>query len=194
MGLVSFETNVSKTAGQIHEIELVYRDDLSLYWAIMCDVRGINAFTSETFKTQSLSENQMHLKRATQGAFCVSNANAKSQTRKSIKINVICNTWMCASYIVLMVWTATQTCIYCYANSHTFFCIFIKYIWPFASMGYTQITSTIINKSFNTWIKMVAEIILCIYPLFAWFLNNIPLQTYCLIASYTIKHSCLPES
>ena len=32
MGLhvVSFETNVSKTAGQIHEIELVYRDDLSL--------------------------------------------------------------------------------------------------------------------------------------------------------------------
>ena len=28
MGLVSFKTNVSKTAGQIHEIELVYRDDL----------------------------------------------------------------------------------------------------------------------------------------------------------------------
>ena len=41
VGLVSFETNVSKTAGQIHEIELVYRDDLSLDWAIMCDVRGI---------------------------------------------------------------------------------------------------------------------------------------------------------
>ena len=57
MGLVSFETNVSKTAGQIHEIELVYRDDLSLDWAIMCDVRGIKAFTSEmnvtfAFKTQ----------------------------------------------------------------------------------------------------------------------------------------------
>ena len=30
MGLVSLETNVSKTAGQIHEIEFVYRDDLSL--------------------------------------------------------------------------------------------------------------------------------------------------------------------
>ena len=29
VGLVSFETNVSKTAAQIHEIELVYRDDLS---------------------------------------------------------------------------------------------------------------------------------------------------------------------
>ena len=28
--LVSFETNVSKTAGQIHEIEFVYQDDLSL--------------------------------------------------------------------------------------------------------------------------------------------------------------------
>ena len=41
VGLVSFETNVSKTAGQIHEIELVYQDDLSLDWAIMCDVRGI---------------------------------------------------------------------------------------------------------------------------------------------------------
>ena len=41
VGLVSFETNVSKTAGQIHDIELVYRDDLSLDWAIMCDVRGI---------------------------------------------------------------------------------------------------------------------------------------------------------
>ena len=27
---VSFETNVSKTAGQIHEIELVYGVDLSL--------------------------------------------------------------------------------------------------------------------------------------------------------------------
>ena len=38
VGLVSFEINVSKTAGQFHEIELVYRDDLSLDWAIMCDV------------------------------------------------------------------------------------------------------------------------------------------------------------
>ena len=32
----------------------------------------------------------MRLKRETQGAFCVLNANAKSQTRKSMKINVIC--------------------------------------------------------------------------------------------------------
>ena len=38
-----------------------------------------------SFKTQV--ENQMRLKRETQGAFCVS--NAKSQTRKSMKINVI---------------------------------------------------------------------------------------------------------
>ena len=35
VGLVSFETNVSKTTGQIHEIiELVYQDDLSLEWAM----------------------------------------------------------------------------------------------------------------------------------------------------------------
>ena len=32
----------------------------------------------------------MRLKRETQGAFCVLNANPKSQTRKSMKINVIC--------------------------------------------------------------------------------------------------------
>ena len=32
----------------------------------------------------------MHLKRETQGAFCGLNANAKSQMRKSMKINVIC--------------------------------------------------------------------------------------------------------
>ena len=32
----------------------------------------------------------MRLKRETQGAFGVLNANAKSQTRKSMKINVIC--------------------------------------------------------------------------------------------------------
>ena len=32
----------------------------------------------------------MRLKRETQGAFCVLNPNAKSQTRKSMKINVIC--------------------------------------------------------------------------------------------------------
>ena len=38
----------------------------------------------------NLSENKTRLKRETQGAFCVLNANAKSQTRKSMKINVIC--------------------------------------------------------------------------------------------------------
>ena len=32
----------------------------------------------------------MRLKRETQGTFCVLNPNAKSQTRKSMKINVIC--------------------------------------------------------------------------------------------------------
>ena len=37
-----------------------------------------------------MSENKTRLKRETQGAFCVLNANAKSQTRKSMKINVIC--------------------------------------------------------------------------------------------------------
>ena len=37
-----------------------------------------------------MSENKIRLKRETQGAFCVLNANAKSQTRKSMKINVIC--------------------------------------------------------------------------------------------------------
>ena len=41
----------------------------------------------------------MRLKRETQGAFCVLNANAKSQTRKSMKINVICT--VVASSIVL---------------------------------------------------------------------------------------------
>ena len=35
----------------------------------------------------SLSENQMHLKRETQSALCVSNAKAKSQTRKSMYVN-----------------------------------------------------------------------------------------------------------
>ena len=35
-----------------------------------------------------MSENKTRLKRETQGAFCV--LNAKSQTRKSMKINVIC--------------------------------------------------------------------------------------------------------
>ena len=35
----------------------------------------------------------MRLKRETQGAFCVLNANAKSQTRKSMKINVICTVY-----------------------------------------------------------------------------------------------------
>ena len=95
VGLVSFETNVSSS--QIHEIELVYRDDLSLDWMIMYDVRGIKCIYKWNEchvyfynASWSLSENRMHLKRETQGAFCVSNTNAKSQTRKSMKINVIC--------------------------------------------------------------------------------------------------------
>ena len=37
----------------------------------------------------------MRLKREMQGAFCVLNANAKSQTRKSMKINVICTVIVC---------------------------------------------------------------------------------------------------
>ena len=65
VGFVSFETNVSKTAGQIgfHEIELAYRDDLSLDWAIMFDVKGIkhvykwneshNVWKSNVFKTRN---------------------------------------------------------------------------------------------------------------------------------------------
>ena len=63
----------------------------------MCDVRCIK----RVYKSNehlvcvenanlNLSENKMHLKRETQGAFCILNANAKSQTRKSMKINVIC--------------------------------------------------------------------------------------------------------
>ena len=37
-----------------------------------------------------MSDNKTHFKRETQGAFCALNGNAKSQTRKSMKINVIC--------------------------------------------------------------------------------------------------------
>ena len=37
-----------------------------------------------------MSESKMRLKPETHGAFCVLNANAKSQTRKYMKINVIC--------------------------------------------------------------------------------------------------------
>ena len=44
-----------------------------------------------------MSENKTRLKRETQGAFCVLNANAKSQTRKSMKINVIC-TVVCGDF------------------------------------------------------------------------------------------------
>ena len=40
----------------------------------------------------------MRLKRETQGAFCVLNANAKSQTRKSMKINVICTVYTYTNY------------------------------------------------------------------------------------------------
>ena len=63
----------------------------------MCDVRCIkrgyksNARLVCVYNANlNLSENKTRLKRETQGAFCVLNANAKSQTRKSMKINVIC--------------------------------------------------------------------------------------------------------
>ena len=63
----------------------------------MSDVRGIKHVYKWNERhvcvynaSWSLSENQMHLKREMQGAFCVLNANAKSQTRNSMKINVIC--------------------------------------------------------------------------------------------------------
>ena len=86
-------------------------------WAIMCDVTGhshwIDNVRCNMHQTRlqvkrtsrlrlkrvwNLSENKMRLKRETQGAFCVLNANAKSQKRKYMKINVICtvpilNTW-----------------------------------------------------------------------------------------------------
>ena len=48
----------------------------------------------------NLSENKMRLKRETQGAFCVLNANAKSQTRKSMKINVICTVCMLWAHVI----------------------------------------------------------------------------------------------
>ena len=51
-----------------------------------------NAVTSQTHV--SFAFNKTRLKRETQGAFCVLNANAKSQTRKSMKINVICTVCM----------------------------------------------------------------------------------------------------
>ena len=44
----------------------------------------------------------MRLKRETQGAFCVLNANAKSQTRKSMKINVICTVGSCQKICLFM--------------------------------------------------------------------------------------------
>ena len=42
----------------------------------------------------------MRLKRETQGAFCVLNANVKSQMRKSMKINVICTVRTCNLHLV----------------------------------------------------------------------------------------------
>ena len=52
-----------------------------------------------------------------QGAFCVLNANAKSQTRKSMKINVICTVYI---YIYIYIYicsvrgvkSTTQICLY----------------------------------------------------------------------------------
>ena len=54
----------------------------------------------------NLSENKMRLKRETQGAFCVLSANAKSQTRKSMKINVICTVYIYIYITVTGVWLA----------------------------------------------------------------------------------------
>ena len=50
----------------------------------------------------------MRLKRETQGAFCVLNANAKSQTRKSMKINVICTVLLVVVRITLSENTITN--------------------------------------------------------------------------------------
>ena len=75
MGLVSFETNVSETAGQLHLSD------------IMCDVRGI-AIGSIMCDVRCIK--RVYKSNETQGAFGVLNANAKSQTRKSMMINVIC--------------------------------------------------------------------------------------------------------
>ena len=45
----------------------------------------------------------MPLKRETQGEFCVLNANAKSQTQKSMKINVICTVVCIVIYFIIAV-------------------------------------------------------------------------------------------
>ena len=50
--------------------------------------------TSRLRLKRNLSENKMRLKRETQGAFGILNANAKSQTQKSMKINVICTVYI----------------------------------------------------------------------------------------------------
>ena len=54
----------------------------------MCDVRCIKRVYKSNERL--VCENKMRLKREMQGAFCILNANTKSQTRKSMKINVIC--------------------------------------------------------------------------------------------------------
>ena len=85
-------------------------------WAIMCDVRGhshvsynVRCKMHQTrLQVKRTSENKTRLKRETQGAFCVLNANAKSQTRKSMKINVICTVF------------AMRLCIYWYH----YYCIY----------------------------------------------------------------------
>ena len=62
----------------------------------MCDVTGHSHWIDNVrckihqMRLQVKRTSRLRLKRETQGAFCVLNANAKSQTRKSMKINVIC--------------------------------------------------------------------------------------------------------
>ena len=80
VGLVSFETIVSKTAGQIHEIELIYWDDLSLDWAIMCDVKRTSRLRLKRKLKSLWISNAFKTRNA--GCVCFSNADAKSQTRK----------------------------------------------------------------------------------------------------------------
>ena len=69
----------------------------------------------------------MRLKRETQGAFCVLNANANSQTRKSMKINVICTVHYILTYITY---------------SHTL-CTHIQYILTYITYPHTLHTTYI---------------------------------------------------
>ena len=67
----------------------------------------------------------MRLKRETQGAFCVLNANAKSQTRKSMKINVICSVYTNIAFLsgVIVIQLANMI-IYIFDNGGGHFACF----------------------------------------------------------------------